>query len=132
MPWFSLHRTHSMATTTGHVIEFKKGEVTWVPNVCVPMAVAIGAVPSIPLEASLDPIPTAPAPAASLTAEERQAKYFTAFESLIARGRREDFLASGLPHIKKVEDIVDFQVSAAERDEMWQKYNDSKTAEEHV
>ena len=129
MPWFSLHRTYSMSTTAGHIIEFKKGEATWVPNVCVPMAIAIGAIPSVPLGAELDPIPPAPAPSVSLTPEERQAKYFEAFEVIVGRGRRDDFLASGLPHIKKVEEGVGFQVSAAERDEMWQKYNDTKTAE---
>jgi hypothetical protein len=128
MPWFSLHRSHSMATTTGHIIEFKKGEATWVPDVCVPMAVAIGAIPTVPLDAALDPIPAAPIPTVSLTPEERQTKLFEAFDSIIGRNRRDDFLASGMPHIKKIEDLVDFQVSAVERDETWQKYNDAKTA----
>lgn len=124
MPWFSLHRTYTMSTTTGHVINFVKGEVTWIPDVCVPNAVAIGAIPSVPLGAELDPIPPEEKAAVSLTPDERQAKYFEAFELIRTRGRRDDFLASGLPHIKKTEELVGFAVSAAERDEMWQKYQD--------
>lgn len=127
MPWFSLHRTYSMSTTAGHVIDFKKGEVTWVPPACVTQAVSIGAIPTVPLGAELDPIPTEPTPPVSLTLEERQAKYFEAFATIIARARRDDFLASGLPHIKKTEELTGLQVSAAERDEMWQKYIDAKS-----
>lgn len=127
MPWFSLHRTHTLSTTTGHILNFKKGEATWVPDCCVPNAVAIGAIPSLPLDAELDPLPAEPVAAPiPLSLEERQAKYFEAFEKIIQRARRDDFLASGLPHIKKVEDLSGLQVSAAERDEMWQKYQDSK------
>lgn len=127
MPWFSLHRTHSMSTTAGYVIEFKKGEATWVPPAVVPQAIAIGAIPSVPLDVLLDPLGSEPkVPAPALTPDERQAKYFEAFEAIVLRARRDDFLASGLPHIKKVDELSGLQVSAQERDEMWQKYNDSK------
>lgn len=128
MPWFSLHRNYTLSTNAGHVLNFVKGEVTWVPDACVAMAVAVGAIPSVPLDAALDPIPpeskaAAPIP---LSAEERQAKYFDAFEQIILRARRDDFLASGLPHLKKIEELSGLQVSATERDDMWQKYQDSK------
>jgi len=126
MPWFSLHRTHTLSTTTGHVINFVKGEVTWVPDVAVPFAVAIGAVPTVPLDADLDPLPADPKPLVSLSPAEREEKYFEAFATIVNRGRRDDFLASGLPHIKKIEELTGMQVAASERDEMWQKYQDSK------
>jgi hypothetical protein len=125
MPWFSLHRNYTMSTTVGHAINFKKGETVWVPPICVPQAIAIGAIPSVPLGAELDVLPeeTKVAPPA-LTLDQRQEKYFDAFGKIVQRSRRDDFLASGLPHIKKVEELAGLVVSAAERDEMWQKYVD--------
>lgn len=129
MPWFTLHRNFSMATTAGHVIGFKKGEATWVPPACVPNAVAIGAQPVESLEAGVDVIPPeAQAPPAP-TPEEKQAKYFDAFEKLIVRARRDDFLASGLPHLRKLEELTGFSTTSAERDAMWTKYNEAKAEE---
>jgi hypothetical protein len=43
MPEFTLHRNFVLRTTKGHAINFRKGKPTYVPPMCVPDAVAIGA-----------------------------------------------------------------------------------------
>lgn len=122
MPYFTLHRNFILRTTKGHTIAFKKGERVWVPPLCVPDAVAIGAVP----EEEIDVIGEDPKPVVQLTPEDRQAKLFEAFDILLARNERGDFTASGLPHTKKLEQIVGFEVSNRERDTAWQEYSAKK------
>lgn len=122
MPFFTLHRNYILRTTKGHSIEFKKGEPAWVPPLCVSDAVAIGAVS----EEDVDVIGEEEKPVVTISVEDRQAKLFAAFDSLLARNERGDFTASGLPHVKKLEAIVDFEVSNRERDELWQQYSAAK------
>jgi hypothetical protein len=107
------------------MISFKKGEKTWVPPAAVPFAIAIGAVPleGTIADENFDPIPQDPKQPVTMSAEERKQKIYAAFEQLLLRSNRGDFTASGNPHVKKLSDIVGFDVGPGERDEMWVAYN---------
>lgn len=125
MPKFTLHRNFTLRTTKGHTISFVKGEPVYVPPMCVPDAVAIGAVP----EEAVDVLGDDAQPVVHLTADEREKKLFAAFDTLLARSERGDFTASGLPHVKKVEELVGFEMHNKERDAAWQAYQGAKVEE---
>lgn len=127
MPFFTLHRNFTLRTTKGHAIAFVKGEPTWVPPMCVPDAVAIGAVPK---DGDVDVLGEEAAPVAQLSGEERESKLFAAFETMLNRTERTDFTASGLPHTKRLSDMVGFDVTNRERDAAWQAYTQSKAEQE--
>ena len=126
MPFFTLHRNYSMSTTAGYVIDFKKGEATWVPPACVPVAVSIGAQPVDATIADVDILPPEPKASVALTPEQKQKLFSDAFEKMLLRNNRGDFTASGLPHLKQLETVLGVPVSQQERDEYWTKYNESK------
>jgi hypothetical protein len=130
MPNYLLNRNFALATTKGHIIHFKKGQPTWVPPVCVPDAVAIGAVPADGSDADvIKEIDIQKAPSDPST---REKLLLELFEKLIAANQREDFTAAGAPHVKAIERELKFKVDNRERDVVWQKYRDAqavKTAE---
>lgn len=123
MPYFKLHRDYVLRTTKGHTIEFVKDQKAWVPPACVPDAVAIGAVSVDGVADVLGEVAAAPI---FMTPEEREAKLFAAFESLIARNERGDFGANGLPTTKKLYEMCGFEILNRERDEAWMKFTTSK------
>ena len=131
MPTFVLNRNYPLQGF-GHSINFIKGQPTWVPQVLVAGAVALGAT-SVDGEVNvadvLGPEPEVPV---MLSADERELLLMSAFEQLEARTNnpdfREDFNAQGLPNTKALSKIVDFPVSSKERNEFWQKYRDNKAA----
>lgn len=125
MPWFTLHRNYALSTTKGHSVNFKKGERTWVPKAVVAEAVAIGAVSEEPV----DVLPPEAPPPVKVTEVERKAAVFAAFEKILLRSHRGDFMASGQPHPRKVEELLGFDVPQKERDALWMEYN-AKKAEE--
>lgn len=125
MPFFTLHRDHVLRTTKGHSIGFVKGVKTWVPDLCVPDAVSIGAVP----DSEVDVIGDLNKPVAHMSPQEREAKVFVAFESMVARGERYDFTASGVPHAKRLSDLCGFDITNKERDTMWQAFTAKRMAE---
>lgn len=127
MPYFTLHRNFVLRTTKGHTISFVKGEKAWVPPVCVPDAVAIGAVS---VDEAVDVLGDEQTPSVQLSPDERQSKLFEAFETMLMRTERTDFTASGLPHTKKLTEMVGFDVTNRERDAAWQAYTQSKAEQE--
>lgn len=127
MPFFTLHRNFTLRTTKGHTISFAKGEPAWVPPMCVPDAVAIGAVAQ---NEAVDVLGDEPAPVTTLSADERQQKLFAAFDTMLSRSERNDFTASGLPHARRLTGMVGFDVGNRERDDAWQLYTRSKAEAE--
>jgi hypothetical protein len=120
MPKLVLQRNFILRTTKGYSFQFVKGVPLNVPNICVPDAVAIGAVP---VEGeTADVLPPDPLPPVMLPPEEREAKMFDAFKQLIERNDRGDFTASNQPHCKKIQSIVGFEVTIGERDDAWRKF----------
>lgn len=118
MPLFTLHRDFVLRTTKGHSIGFTKGQPVWVPPVCVPDAVAIGAVA---VDEEVDVLGEEKV-VIPMTPQEREQKIFDAFTTMMARQERTDFGANGLPNAKKLSEAVGFDVGNRERDEMWRKF----------
>jgi hypothetical protein len=115
---FVLHRTRTLATNKGHIVEFIKGLPTYVPPELYDDATAIGAIPEDELpETELPPGVVEPNGAA-----ERQAALFTAFGTIVTRGRRDDFAASGAPGAKAVNDLLGWPVQAKERMTAWEQF----------
>lgn len=126
MPFFTLHRNHTLRTTKGFTVEFIKNEKVWVPPAVVPDAVAIGAVSDEDVKVLEDEIQ----PVSSISPEEREKALFEAFDFLLARNERGDFTASGLPHAKKLSEHCGFEVGNRERDAAWMVYTSKKAEEE--
>jgi hypothetical protein len=119
MPEFTLHRNFVLRTTKGHAINFRKGKPTYVPPMCVPDAVAIGAQA---LDGDADVLGEEVAEPIPLTQPERDAKIREAIETMVGRNERNDFTGSGLPDIRKMNALTGFEVSKRERDRVWQAY----------
>jgi len=115
---FTFPRDRVVATTKGHVVSFKKGVPTEVPSLIYDEIIAAGGVPDD--EVPEDPVknlakgPVDPA--------EREMELFIAFETIVTRGKREDFTAGGAPHIKAVNAELGWDVDSKERDTAWVKF----------
>lgn len=124
MPDFVLHRNYALRSLTGHMINFVKGEPTWVPPGCVKEAVAIGALavdgeqPDVIGEEKVE----TPAPGG----EERSELIFAAFEELEKRNEREDFTAAGSPTVAAMERELGFKVDTKELRSAWIDYRQKK------
>lgn len=116
MPYFTYHRDHTLATTRGHVLDFKKGEKIWVPPECVRFVLEIGAVPE---DAMVDDEKKAPE---DPQGDERKDSIRSAFELLVARNSREDFNATGVPTIAAVTDLAGFKVDKHELKALWAEF----------
>ena len=113
---FMMHRNRTIVSTSGHAIEFKKGELTHVPPSMYDEVMAAGAVP----EEELDLDPKDPDAVVEPTdPSARRQALFEAFETVALRGRREDFTASGAPHAKVLSDLLGWTVQNKERDAAW-------------
>jgi hypothetical protein len=123
MPYFVLNRNYTLATLHGHRIGFEKGKPAYVPPTCVKDVVAIGAEP---VDGDVDVLGPEPVAVVELTADERETMMFAAFEQMEASNTRGDFNAQGLPNVKPLAKITGFEVEANERNEVWQKYRESK------
>lgn len=126
MPFFTLHRNFALRTTKGFTVNFVKGQPTWVPPMCVPDAVAIGAVS----DETVDVLGEEEKPVVHLSPEERTQKLYEAFETLLARNQRGDFTASGLPHNRKIEELVNFDITNKERDTAWLAFTQARNSDE--
>ncbi len=115
---FTFQRDRVVATTKGHVVSFKKGVPTEVPAMIYDEVIAAGGVPD-------DEVPEAPAKLAArgpVATAERELELFIAFETIVARGKRDDFTAGGAPHVKAVEAELGWDVDSKERDTTWVKF----------
>jgi hypothetical protein len=125
MPWFTLRRNHVLSTTKGHSVNFVKGERTWVPVGIVAEAMGIGAIP----ENEIDVLPADKPEQKALAADEREKMVFAVFEKLLLRAGRNDFMASGQPHPKRLEEMLGFELTVKEREAYWKSYNTMKAEE---
>lgn len=127
MPDFVLSRNYSLRTLYGHIVEFKKGQPTHVPPICIKDAVAIGAVS---VDSGIDVLdPELPEPV-FMTPEERQENIIAAFKLLEDRGGREDFTASGCPTKAALVKILDFVTDKKEYEPLWTGYIAEKSVAE--
>ena len=124
MPEFVLNRNYTLRSTHGHIINFKKDVPVSVPVKLIPDAIAIGAVPTAEIPET--GLPTDPSPPVILDAATRRANIKKAFKTVLERGQRGDFTASGHPHVRSLSQICAFEVDAKERDVLWQEYSEER------
>lgn len=118
---FILQRNRTVATLRGHVIEFKKGEPTYVPPDCYDEVIAIGAVPEEELVEAEQPAGSEPTDLAA-----RRSALFDAFDAIVLRNNPNDFTAGGVPGAKAVSAILGWAPDNKERTDAWNKYREEK------
>lgn len=128
MAHFTLHRNFCHRSLTGHVINFVKGEKTWVPPVCHREVQEFGAVPVEPGVESVLGEEAQVVP--ELTHEERVAQLIPAFRKLQERNHRNDFTGQGIPAVKAVQEFTTFETSKKEIETLWREYIDGGEAQE--
>ena len=113
---FVMHRNRTIVSTSGHAVEFAKGELTHVPPAMYEQVMAAGAVPEEELD--LDPKVEGAIEEPSDPSVRRK-DIFAAMEKVTLRGKRDEFTASGAPHAKVLSNELGWTVSNKERDQAW-------------
>jgi len=120
MAEYVLNRNFVLRSMTGHSVNFVKNVPTFVPALIEREARGIGAErvdganPDM-----LDPeTPEVP----PLSHDERAEQIRTAFALLTERNDSKDFTGAGVPSVKAVEKLVDFDVDRNEVVALWQAY----------
>ena len=120
MAEYVLNRNFVLRSMTGHSVNFVKNVPTFVPALIEREARGIGAErvdgnnPDM-----LDPESPEVAP---LSHDERAEQIRTAFALLTERNDSKDFTGAGVPSVKAVEKLVDFDVDRNEVAALWQAY----------
>ena len=120
MAEYVLNRNFVLRSMTGHSVNFVKNVPTFVPALIEREARGIGAErvdganPDM-----LDPESPEVAP---LSHDERAEQIRTAFALLTERNDSKDFTGAGVPSVKAVEKLVDFDVDRNEVVTLWQAY----------
>lgn len=121
MPNYTLNRNYTLRSTSG-VIQFVKGEPTFVPRHMEREVVAIGgeladldvvAPTLVPQDAALPDVPRG---------EDRSEQIQIAMALIVERNESSDFTASGSPTVKAVEKITGFDVDRNEVASAWTKF----------
>lgn len=115
MSEFTLNRNYTLISKTGHVVLFKKGEPTYVPQECKAEAIAIGAQPT---DGNTDVLADEVV-VVELTAEEREEQLIKAFKTLQGRNERGDFTGQGIPAIPALKKLVEFSPEKKEVETLW-------------
>lgn len=117
-------RNMTVASICGRSVAFQKGVPTYCPPQMHADLIAVGVVPAeeIPEEETVESTePQVPA--------EREAALFDTFKKIVLRGKREEFTATGVPHLSVLAMALGWAVHAKERDAAWQKFQLSKAEE---
>jgi len=125
MPDFILNRNHRHISATGHTIQFKKGEPTFVPVGLKAEVIAIGAQP---VDGNTDVLEEEVV-VVELTAEERQEQLIKAFKTLQERNERGDFTAQNIPSITALKKLVEFAPEKKEVETLWVSYLEEQAGE---
>ena len=123
MPMFVLRRNHVVSSLYGHNIVFKTGQPTFVPPICIPEVVAIGAEC---VDGPVDVLPPEVQEQIPLTAQEREEMVMAAMQELVDKNDSADFTGAGVPKVKIIEKMTGIDVDVKEVQVIWQKYKESK------
>ena len=129
MPQMVLNRDHTLISTLGHIITFKKGQPVGVPYALIGAARDIGATSvdddiqkfeegKLEVEKQVE----AEKQLVAGDPEYRKKKLFAAFAQIIAEKTTENFDALNKPHAATVSKLAGFRVEVAERNEAWAEY----------
>lgn len=121
MPEYVLNRTYTLRSTAGHVLNFVKGQPTYVPPILERQVTELGGEPVGGVRMDLvdeeaKPLPPAPEGA------DRETQIMDIFKKLEARNMRGDFTGQGRPNLSVLKDLLGFEVVTRERDVMWEKH----------
>lgn len=114
------HRDATVISLCGRSVEFKKGEPTLAPPQMHAELVAMGILPVDGLQDEPEVVKTAE----PTLAGEREVAMFAAFEKMVLRDRRGDFMASGVPHGAVLAKELGWEpIQPKEREAAWAKWN---------
>lgn len=118
---FTLSRNLTVASVSGHAVEFKKGVATHVPKSMHHEVLALGATPAG--DASIEDVQfddqKGPETIAPHDPAERSEMIKMALADIKTRNVRDEFTATGKPKAKFVTTALGFEVSAREIEEQW-------------
>lgn len=120
MAEYVLNRNFVLRSMTGHSVNFVKNVPTFVPALIEREARGIGA--ERVDGANLDMLDPETPEVAPLSHDERAEQIRTAFALLTERNDSKDFTGAGVPSVKAVEKLVDFDVDRNEVVTLWQAY----------
>lgn len=114
---FVLNSDRVYASTLGHAIAFKKGELTHVPPALYQEVIGIGAVPE-------EDLPEQPQSSVTVPEEPhlREAAMNAVFEKLVLANKSGDFTAGGQPKDKVMERELGWSVDGPELSAAWKKF----------
>lgn len=116
---FVLNRNYSLATGTGHIVDFVKGQPVYVPEEMHKAALVIGAEAVGVKMNVLDEEPVAKQVPQGLA---RESAISDAIIILVEENNPKDFTANGRPNIKRIEALIGFDITTEERDTFWAKH----------
>ena len=120
MAEYVLNRNFVLRSMTGHSVNFVKNVPTFVPALIEREARGIGA--ERVDGANPDMLDLELPEVAPLSHDERAEQIRTAFALLTERNDSKDFTGAGVPSVKAVEKLVDFDVDRNEVVALWQAY----------
>ena len=114
-------RKMTVASKCGRSVAFEKGVPTYCPPQMHADLISVGCVPEdeipeVVIEGTKEPM----API------DREAALFASFNKIALRGKREEFTATGVPHLSVLAMDLGWAVPAKERDAAWQKFTLSR------
>lgn len=127
MPEFVLNRNYSMRSLYGHIIDFKKGQPTYVPPMCAREAASLGAEC---VDGKVDVLDAEAEAEVPMSPDERQESIIAAFKRLEERNGRSDFTGNGSPAVPALEKILGFDVDKKEINPLWVAYRAEQGAAE--
>ena len=120
MAEYVLNRNFVLRSMTGHSVNFVKNVPTFVPALIEREARGVGA--ERVDGANPDMLDQESPEVAPLSHDERAEQIRTAFALLTERNDSKDFTGAGVPSVKAVEKLVDFDVDRNEVVALWQAY----------
>lgn len=124
MPLMISLRKFRLASTTGHVIQFKPKEPVYVPDDAVPEAMAQGCVPAneedVPFYEDMSRARV------EFQGDIRRSLIITAIERVMDRNDHRDFTGGGVPRHKVLGDLLGFEVFESEVSPLYQQYLSAK------
>jgi hypothetical protein len=121
-----LNRNYVLATTKGHIIEFKKGVPVYVPDSVLSEALAVGAATESGEPPELEEEKALPGAPSGLM--DRLAALDKAIDTLVKRNARGDFTAAGAPSMTALKDLLGWAPSPREVQQAWLVYAEKNLA----
>lgn len=117
-------RKMTVVSKSGRSVEFEKGVPTFCPPQMHAELIASGVVPA---EEMPEP-PESDEPQAPALPNDREEAVFAAFEKILLRNKRNDFSATGAPHLAVLTKVLGWDFpDAKERDALWIKFQQAKS-----